>query len=453
MPKKLVQDIIVHKKGIHTIKRGDISSRPIVEDRKEIQRPAEKKIVIEKVERFSSSESPQKITRSSQVFLWLLSFLSVAILIFILSSFFSTANLTVTPKSAGVSLDDTFTASANTTAGSGLYFEVMTIKKTGTKELATDGEEKVERKATGKAIIYNNYSTSKQYLIINTRLETSAGLVYKIRDSVNVPGYKIISGSKVPGSIEVDIIADTAGDTYNMKISDLKGDFTIPGLKGSTKYTNFYARLSTDITGGFIGTVKKVSDEKLTAGTSELRNQLKEDLLVELYQKKPENYALFKDNYFIEYTDRPDQQTDKDKYEISEEASINAIIFKKEDLAEFIAKTKIEKFDTNQPVDMLWGDDLSVSVSSTDTKPWTLNSLKFKFKGGATIVWSYDKDILIQSILGQNKNVINQLVNDKFKPAIQSMSVIIRPQWKSSFPENSNKIRIYDSVREANITD
>jgi len=408
-------------------------------------------IKVEKEEEFNYEEEikPEKVTKNSQTFLWVLSIISLGALFFLISSNFSTATINITPKMESVVLDDTFTATSKP-GGSGLSFEVMTIKKVSTKSLDTDGEESVERKSIGKAVIYNSYSTASQRLITNTRLESTDSLIYRIRDSVDVPGYKMVDGKKVPGSVEVEIVADNAGDKYNMEIADFKGDFKIPGFKGSPKYDGFYSRLSADVTGGLIGKIKKVSETKLATEKEVLDKALGEDLIKELYQKKPEQYEIFKDNYFISYKNIPDTESNSDKYALTEEGTINALMFKKDLLSTFVAKSKIKNF-SGDPVEILLADDVLVSIVSTNPEPWTEDSLKIKFSGNAKIVWSYDSKALSGYLIGQNKSIIDDLVNDKFKLSIKSISAVIRPQWKKTFPENPSRIKLFDTIRNKEV--
>jgi len=457
MPKKIIQDIIVNRKSIRLVKKdGAFPSSVRKENRENISKNtvqednSVKFTAREKKEDFNIEvPEPVKISNNSHIFLWILSIISVGALIFLISGSFSTANITITPKSEEIILDDTITATSKPTEGT-LNFEVMTVQKNSSKSLDTDGEESVERKAVGKVILYNSYSTTNQRLITNTRLESANQLTYRIRSSADIPGYKIVAGKKIPGSIEVEIIADEAGDKYNMKLSDLKGDFKVPGFKGSPKYDGFYARLSVDTTGGLVGKVKKVSEEKLAAETDILKKSLKDDLIKELYQKKPDQYEIFKDNYYISYKQLNDTESNSNKYLLTEEGTINAIMFKKENLAPFIAKLKIDKY-TGDSVEILWADDISVTTSNTSAEPWLENSLKFKFVGSARIAWVYSYTDIIQSILGQNKSIINDLTNDKFKSSISSISAVIRPQWKNTFPEKESRIKIFDLVRNREI--
>lgn len=461
MSDKMIQDIYVVKKSIRMIKKSDISDNSLTKKKnktssKETHSEEEKNSDLvdkfplpkkTKINNADYTENKESVTKNSLMFLWGVCILSVIVLLFLLSSVFATATLSITPKSEIVTLNDTYKiVSDKNSSTSTLHYEVMTITKTLSKNLETDGEEYVERKATGKAIIYNNSGPSNQRLINNTRLETKDGLVYRIRQSVDVPGVKTISGVKTPGSVEVEIIADMPGEKYNMKLSDLKGDFTIPGFKGSTKYNTFYARLSADTTGGLIGSVEKVSDEKISLGRLSLKDTLKSDLIKEVFSKKPDQYILFKDNYYIQCTDLADESEVK-SYKISEECSIHAIIFNKEELATYLAKNKIKNLD-NSKVDILWDDNNQVSIIGSTEKPWNETSLKARFAGQTQFVWSYDANKILDSIIDQDKSVIASVITDN-KNSIVEIQANIKPMWKNTFPKSKKSIRVIDTVRDA----
>jgi len=441
MPKKIIQDIYTtNKRSIRMITKSDIKPEVLM---KKVGKKVEKKDS-DRVELVNNFEM-EKISKNSQLFLWIISIFSIIILVFLVSSIFSTANLKITPRSEDIMLDDTFTMIKGYEKDEDvLNYEIMTIKKVLTKELKTDGEEYVERKSVGKAFIYNNDSTSKQRLINNTRLETSDGLVYRIRQSVDVPGYKVIGGIRTPGSVEVEIIADMPGDKYNMKLEDFKGDFTIPGFKGTTKYTTFYARLSADTTGGLIGNIKKVSEKNLKSSKEELRVELKDSLIKDIYTQKPDQFVFFDNNYYIEYKSLEDSYNDNNCI-ISEEGIVNVIIFKEEELSNFIAVQKIEDFD-NLPVDIIWSD-VKANIVGTTEKPWNEDKLKIVFDGKAKIVWVYENDSILNIIKGQNKSIINRVLNEN-KNSIVEIESSIRPQWKRSFPSNVNKIKISDTIMD-----
>lgn len=445
MSKKIIQDIYTtNKKSIRMITKSDV--RPEVETK---IKDDKKDVLFKTIPKrgYSSGVSEnEKVNIFSQFSLWVISIGSVVTVIFLITSTFSTASVRITPKVEEIVLDNTYDISKNNDKE--LTYEIMTIKRELSKGLKTDGEEDVERKALGKAIIYNIDSTSKQRLINNTRLETSEGLIYKIRESVDVPGYKVVGGVKTPGSVEVEIIADMPGEKYNMKLSDFKGDFTIPGFKNSTKFDTFYARLSADVSGGLVGKVKKVSEDKLISAREELKNNLKTELIKDIYSQKPDYLFFFKDNYYIQYSDLPDSSIGDD-YNISMEATINVVVFNKDVISNFIAQKNIEDFDDSK-VDIIWDENISSKIFGSTEKPWGEDTLKIKLTGDAKIVWQYDIDKILNKIKGQNKKVLSNVIQENGN-SITVIEATIRPQWRKTFPDNVKKIKVVDLVREASI--
>ena len=201
-----------------------------------------------------SPQAPPVRATPSRFGLWIIVGVSILVLFFGFSLLFSGAKLVVIPKQRSVLVDATFEAFKTPRVGA-LGYEIMTIEIEGTNEVYANTEEFVEEKASGKITIYNNFNTSKQRLIKNTRFETPEGLIYRINESTVVPGQRIENKKVVPGSVEVVVYADEVGEKYNMGL----GDFTIPWFKGDPRFDDFYARSKTEMTGGFVGEKKIVS--------------------------------------------------------------------------------------------------------------------------------------------------------------------------------------------------
>lgn len=460
MAKKIIQDIYIVKKSIRMIKKSDVRDgffsdikRPVPIEVKTVGNDllnkfpiADNTVDVDDTDNFEYIEEKKHVTKDSLMLLWVICIVSIATLLFLLSSVFATATLNITPKNQVLALNDTYNITSDKTVStSTLHFEVMSITKDMSKNLETDGEEYVQNKAMGKVILYNNFSTSNQRLIINTRLESKEGLIYKTVRSVVIPGIKTINGVKTPGSVEVGIAADDVGDKYNMKLTDLKGDFTIYGFKGTPKYTAFYGRLSADLVGGFVGNLKKVSDEKLAAGRKDLTDNLKTELIKEIYSKVPDQYILFNNNYYVQCNDLDDSTVNKE-YTITEKCSLNAVVFNKDMLASFIAGNKINSFD-NSKVDIMWNDNDSVSLQGVTEKPWNETSIKATFTGPAQIIWTYNAADILSSIAGQDKNIINSIIQNN-KNSLTEIQATIRPMWRNTFPENTQKIKIVDTIRD-----
>src|SRR3989338_1226753 len=214
--------------------------------------------------------------RSSRVGLWIVAFVSIAILGFAFTLLFSGAKVVVTPKQRTVLVDSQFSAFKTPSVGE-LGYEIMTVTKEGSAEAAPSGESNVEEKASGTITIYNDYSTAPQRLIRNTRFQTPEGLIYRINESIVVPGQSKSGTTVSPGSIEVVVYADEAGEKYNIGLTD----FTVPGLAGTARFTTIYARSKTPMSGGFVGREKVVNEQDGEEAKATLKEALKEELILE----------------------------------------------------------------------------------------------------------------------------------------------------------------------------
>lgn len=439
MAKNIIQDVVAkNRRSIRQISISRTRRSPRNEARKIDANELE-----EKKGEPARSESRKNIKKRNvpKIIIWTIASLSLIFLLFSATSFFSTATVTVVPKIVRVTLNDSYLARKDALPGE-LQFEVMTLRKKASKQLEATETENSRIKASGKIIVYNNFSAAPQRLIINTRFESEKGLIYKIPESIVVPGFKSVGGKRIPGSVETKVFADEPGNKYNMKVSDLKGDFKIPGFKGDKRYDYFYARLKTDITGGASGLVKKVPAKILDDARSELRTNIKSELIKEAYATKPQSSVLFADAFFIDYASLPDSSPSADKVEISESAAFYGIIFDETKLSSYVAKKNIPDYD-GSPVNLTMDNNAAVSISNNSkVNPWESDTLSLSLKGGANIVWIYDESLLRKSLAGQGTDGNNLKRVLSSHPGIKEISAKVRPIWKHSFPSNPAKINI-----------
>lgn len=376
--------------------------------------------------------------RSSGFALWFVSGIAIIALVLAFSILFSDAKISVTPKQNKTFVDAQFTA----TLGAGdaetgkLAYEIMTIEKTGSKKISASGKEKIEEKASGRIVIFNDFNTSSQRLIKNTRFETPEGLIYRIDKSVVVPGQKIENGEKVPGSIEVTVYADTAGEKFNIGLTD----FTIPGFSGSPRFDKFYARSKTPMTGGFIGEKLTADPADVEKARSEIRADLKAQLLNEAFSQNHDEFYLFEDAIFVEFEPQPQIETGGDEVEVIEKATLYGVLFNKEKFAGHIAKNTLAAFDEGT---VLIADISTLTVSAIDkenARPWEDGEFKFSVNGNARIVWTFDEEKLKRDLAGRAKAALATILPGY--PSIEKAEVILRPFWKRSFPEKTSKIKI-----------
>lgn len=341
------------------------------------------------------------------------------------------ATVTIKPKVGIAAINGNFVAKKDATTPD-LKFEVITVEKEGTRTVPATGEKQSNLLSSGKVTIYNNFSKATQRLIKNTRLESSDGHVYRLDESVVVPGLSTGSdGQPVPGSITVSVHADAAGSDYNIGLTD----FTIPGFKGDPRYSKFYGRSKTAMTGGFSGIVKTASSADINAARTELSASLKAEVINQAKGQVPSGYILYDNALYIDLTPIPSEQQNV----VNMKASLHGIVFSKDQLAAFIARKSIPQY-TNDPITSTDLDSLTFKPNSLEVAPWTSGSLPFSLSGTTTLTWLVNTDRIAVDLAGVEKSKVNDVFK-KFS-GIDKAEVEVAPAWKSSLPTDSSKIEV-----------
>jgi hypothetical protein len=339
------------------------------------------------------------------------------------------AVVSVVPKVKPATLDGTFMAKKEAKAGE-LAFQIVTASKEDAKVVPATGQKQVETRSSGTIVIYNNHTTASQRLVKNTRFETADGRIYRIDQSLTVPG-KNKDGT--PGFIEAVVYADVAGADYNIGLSD----FTIPGFKGDARYTNFYARSKTSMTGGFVGKISTASAAEIKSATEALKDDLRGQLTTAIASQIAGGFVLFNNAVYADF----ENLSPTDSNDIKIKATAYAVVFEEKALSAEIAKATIADYDGAE----IRGSNLN-SIAFTpipaDVKPWQTGVVSFSLKGTTTLTWVFDQEKLRSDLAGQpkQKDRITEIL--KAYPGIDHAEVVVRPFWKPTLPQNSKAIEI-----------
>jgi len=355
-----------------------------------------------------------------------------------ITSLFNGATVTVVPQQEKVEAkSDTsiFTAKKDAKEGE-LAFQILTLKKTEGQDVPATGSENVQRKASGTIIIYNTTSAREQRLIKNTRFQTTEGLVYRVNDSVVVPGSSTVSGKVTPGSIEVVVFADESGEKYNIG----KVDFTIPGFAGDPKFKTIYARSKTEMTRGFVGTVKKISDADAAKAKQELNAKLAQELKKDALSQVPADFVMFDDALFYSYATLPQSGASESSTTVNEEGTLSAVIFNKSVFASNVAEG-LAPAVANTDVAIVGADNLNFTiVNKASIDPTNINEISFTLNGSLTFISQFDENRLKSDLVGKKKSDITMILQDY--PSINRANAVIRPFWKSVFPTETIDIKV-----------
>lgn len=355
----------------------------------------------------------------------------IAILAVVITSVFHSATITAKPRSLAFTADVDLVAKKDATANE-LPFTLITATEQSSATVKATGSKQVSTRASGTIVIYNNYSTASQRLIKNTRFATPEGLVFRINDSVTVPGKK----GTTPGSIEAAVTADEAGDKYNVGLKD----FTVPGFKGDPRYSSFYARSKTPLAGGFVGTVKVVADADRAKAKTDIEKKLSDSLLKSVESQKTADEVLYDKAYSIAFTTLADEASG-DSVVIKEEGTISAAVFDRVALGAALARTYIKSYK-GDAITIPNADNLTFAPK--DFKPATADSVSFHISGAGTFEWVYDADSLKAALKGQSRSATASILQQF--PMIEKADISIRPFWSRSFPTDVERIEIKKAI-------
>lgn len=371
--------------------------------------------------------------RNKNSAIWLVAFFSIIFLFFGISFLFVKAKITINPIVKEVELNGSIKASKDSNDQNILSFDLITLSGEESKEVKGAEEKEYSEKAKGKVIIYNNFSTASQKLLIDTRLEGSNGKIYKTEKAVVIPGMK----GETPGSVEVNIYANETGQEYN----SAPIDFKIFGFKNSPKYEKFYARSEGEIVGGMEGKSFQLSEEETALIKKELEVVLKEKLYKKVSEQIPEGFILYKDATFLEIEEnaiKPSAEEGKSVYVLK--ATLYGFLFNEQKLTKKIVENLSENYESKD-IYIPNIKSLIFSLNSKDNTDFKLvNEINFILLGSSKIVWKFNETEFIPKILGKNKKELHQILSEY--PNVESADLVIKPTWKRSFPDKQKDIKI-----------
>lgn len=327
------------------------------------------------------------------------------------------AEVVLYPKVNNYQIDSNISITASSTLATQTQ-----ITKTQSVTLEATSEQQVEKQASGRIKIINNFEEEAQDLVKNTRFQTAEGLVYRVKESVTVPGYKVVNGTNVPGTLEVEVYADSAGEEYNIA----KTKFTIPGFSGMPQFDKITAESVTDMQGGFIGVKKVVSDDAEDDAYDELKNKLEAE-----FSSKPiitDADVTIPDTDTVIFGELSDQ-VNGNSVTLTLTATANAYKFAKQDLMNQIGRTAV--------VESTATDAFSMNLDSLD---FLKDSETIVATGSADITWLTDIEALKSEIAGKKRSEIVQIMGAH--QSVEKADIMLSPFWKTKFPSDPAKINV-----------
>jgi hypothetical protein len=361
----------------------------------------------------------------------------------LLSSLLGKTELTIYPEFRDPNINAEFTAQPTPTDDT-LSYEIMTLEETKESQVQASGSIDVEEQATGVLEISKS-TPGAERLIKNTRFRSPEGLVYRIQESVVVPG--AVDGN--PGTIQAEVFADEIGQEYNVSAGT---QFDIPGFEEGG-FMDLFRSISASnpaaVTGGFDGPQFQIDEGELNTARQAIQIELRNALLESIDSSKPAGMISFPGAVAITYNQLPAIEYGQDLVTIREQAVLQIPLFQADDFGTFLAKEAVATYDGG-PVRV---DDPSQLVfrysTATNSNSVIANadSLTFNLTGKPRLIWEYDADKLTTDLAGLPKTAISNAISAY--PGIERARVQVTPFWKRTFPENAEEIEVIEIIEEA----
>lgn len=347
------------------------------------------------------------------------------------------AEIVIKPNSQPLDFKLTVFASDNISEisliGMSVPGQLFNIQKTVSQDFTATGHVDVAQKARGAITVYNELSVD-QPLVVTTRFESADNHIFHTLTSIVVPAGKTVSGKFVPGSKEVQIIADKAGSEYNVPA----GQFTIPAFKeqGATeKYQKVYGKSTAPILNGTSGQSTVVTETDLNTAKETLTTQLSASIQDEL-KAQIDGLKVINDNQILVgnpvSTSPADAKTSTFKVTLS--GSLKTIGFRESDL-----NTLITQYVETQKDMIVIPEKLTLTYQDINWDE-SKKGLTFTVHVAGPSYTKVDQVKIIGDLLGKNSNDMKVYLGAI--SGISSANVSLSPFWVRSIPKNQDRVRI-----------
>lgn len=385
---------------------------------------------------------PRKTTRKGRLFITSIVILTLSCGAWLALTKLPKATIEITLKKTSVSFNEIIEISSKITTPDTessqkiiLPGELISAEQNMLMEFPAGKREKIERKSSGTIILYNSFSSSQQVLVESTRLESPDGKIFRLNSRTVVPGAAVKDGKIIPSKIEVGVTADKAGEEYD--IQPVFG-WRIPGFKGTSKYSGFYAENVQSMKGGFVGEMWVPTDDDKTKAETEIENALRDSLETRMFVLlSSKEFKILREAVLFTVTKKEMQEIEKEpqKFGIYAEAETKKIIFSEEMLKDALTQRQKDKIsrDNAKPI------EFNLSYETLDVN-FTEAKITVKVTGNAVFTTNLSADKLAEELRGQDESLLRQTIFSL--PGLENASISLWPFWVKNVPNNMGRIKI-----------
>ncbi len=298
------------------------------------------------------------------------------------------------------------------------------------------GQKEVGAKAKGTITIYNYWDSTPQVLVAQTRFQSvSTGKIFRIQTQITVPGTTISQGQIVPGTIEVEVVADEVGAEYNIA----PDKFIIPGLPVA-KQAKIYGESKAPMSGGYKKKVKVVAEDDCSALLSKLKQEAQKEFLRKTKRVKGKDLVKRDDFVFAqaqEETCSPGVGAEASVFEARIKMRYSFFAFRKKDL---LAKLTQEAEKDLSPAKELSNSSFSKLEFSEKEADFDRHKLRLKVKTNLVLLPRLNLEALKSNLLNRSPTEAeNYLVSFE---EIERVEIKLFPSFWRKIPPRPAQIKV-----------
>jgi hypothetical protein len=414
------------EKGIRDLKPEVIDTPDSVERNEIVTKRSPKKI------REEERSSWKKIAIITSIVIFIT-------IIYVIGNVFVHATVVINEKQLPFSLQNERLSLENSTlADPGrLSFQTMVVTDSVSRQVFASAMTTSTTKATGEAVIFNQYSKGSQTVRNGTVLTGANGKKYITQSSVSVPGYTTSGKTKTPGSAKVNIVAADVGPTYNSPGTT----FTIAGWTGGNAKV-FFGSSAGSISGGQNGAMHTLSDTDKQRALVTLQTALAEKLSRETRAQIPATLITFPDLQFTSLdTNSLSISGDTIQFAATLKGTMVSYLISRDVLAQTIA-SKVDSGNTySQVIIPALGNIQVQPVTALPVDPKnTPATISVLVTGQGVVIPQVTPEAIQQAVAGISTSSFEGAI--AAIPAIQNATYSLLPFWTSHFPYKSSRIKV-----------
>lgn len=301
-----------------------------------------------------------------------------------------------------------------------------------------NGKETVKEKARGILTVHNSFSSTPQIFVAKTRFESPNGKIFRTEKQITIPGSRVQNGKVIPSSIDIEIVADEPGESYNIPPSS---GWKVPGLKGTSKYNAFYGENTKSISGGAVGEHLSATDEDKKNAETTITASLKDSLHAQMVVLLSDKFKTPEEGMSFQITKKEFQypSDDPENFVLYAEGEMRQFAFNEETLKEAILK-KIRKTISG---DILMKTE-SFNISYSLLQPiFNDEKLTLSISGNTIFIPDINIEELKTELKGKTRSEMQQIIYSI--QGLENAQTSLEPKWAfwlGNVPKNERRIFI-----------